>query len=125
MGITAENLAQKYEVSREVQDEFSLRSQERARAAIDAGYFKDQIMPLEVKKGRDTVTFDTDEHPRATSMEALGKLRPAFKPDGAVTAGNASGINDGAAALVVTTAAKARALGKTPLARIVSYASTG
>ncbi len=87
MGITAENLAEKYEVSREVQDEYSLRSQERARAAIDAGYFKDQILPLEVKKGRDTVTFDTDEHPRATSMEALGKLRAAFKPDGNVTAG--------------------------------------
>ncbi len=125
MGITAENLAQKYEVSREVQDEFSLRSQERARAAIDAGYFKDQIMPLEVKKGRDTVTFDTDEHPRATSMEALGKLRPAFKPDGAVTAGNASGINDGAAALVVTTAAKARELGLKPRVRLVARAESG
>jgi acetyl-CoA C-acetyltransferase len=125
MGITAENLAQKYEVSREVQDEYSLRSQERARAAIDAGYFKDQILPLEVKKGRDTVTFDTDEHPRSTSMEALGKLRAAFKPDGAVTAGNASGINDGAAALVVTTAAKARELGLKPRMRIVARAESG
>ncbi len=125
MGITAENLAQKYEVSREVQDEYSLRSQERARAAIDAGYFKDQILPLEVKKGRDTVTFDTDEHPRATSMEALGKLRPAFKPGGAVTAGNASGINDGAAALVVTTAAKARELGLRPRVRLVARAESG
>jgi acetyl-CoA C-acetyltransferase len=125
MGITAENLAQKYEVSREVQDEYSLRSQERARAAIDAGYFKDQILALQVKKGRDTVTFDTDEHPRSTSMEALGKLRAAFKPDGAVTAGNASGINDGAAALVVTTATKARELGLKPRMRIVSRAESG
>jgi acetyl-CoA C-acetyltransferase len=125
MGITAENLAQKYEVSREVQDEFSLRSQERARAAIDAGYFKREIMPLEAKKGRQTVTFDTDEHPRETSMEALGKLRAAFKPDGAVTAGNSSGINDGAAALVVTTAAKARELGLKPMARLVARAESG
>jgi acetyl-CoA C-acetyltransferase len=125
MGITAENLAEKYEVSREVQDEYSLRSQERARAAIDAGYFKDQILPLEVKKGRDTITFDTDEHPRATSMELLGKLRPAFKPGGAVTAGNASGINDGAAALVVTTASKARELGLKPRFRLVARAESG
>ncbi|MGE0228387.1 MAG: acetyl-CoA C-acyltransferase [Dehalococcoidia bacterium] len=125
MGITAENLAQKYEVSREVQDEYSLRSQERARAAIDAGYFKEQIMPLEVKKGRDTVTFDTDEHPRSTSMELLGRLRPAFKSDGAVTAGNASGINDGAAAVVVTTASKARELGLKPRMRLVARAESG
>jgi acetyl-CoA C-acetyltransferase len=125
MGITAENLAQKYEVSREVQDEYSLRSQERARAAIDAGYFKDQILPLEVRKGRETITFDTDEHPRGTSMEALGKLRPAFKPDGAVTAGNSSGINDGAAAVVVTTASKARELGLKPRARLVARAESG
>ncbi|MEZ4553525.1 MAG: acetyl-CoA C-acyltransferase [Dehalococcoidia bacterium] len=125
MGITAENLAQKYEVSREVQDEYSLRSQERARAAIDAGYFKEQILPLEVKKGRDTVTFDTDEHPRSTSMELLGRLRPAFKSDGAVTAGNASGINDGAAAVVVTTASKARELGLKPRMRLVARAESG
>ena len=122
MGITAENLAQKYEVSRSLQDEYALESQERARKAIDAGYFKEQIMPLEVKQGRKTLTFEVDEGPRETSMEALGKLRPAFKPDGDVTAGNASGINDGAAAVVVTTAAKARELGITPKFRLVARA---
>jgi acetyl-CoA C-acetyltransferase len=125
MGITAENLAQKFEVSRELQDEYALRSQERARAAIDAGYFKEQILPLEVTKGRDTSTFDTDEHPRNTSMEALGRLRPAFKPDGNVTAGNSSGINDGAAALVLTTEAHARALGIKPRMRLVARAEAG
>ncbi len=126
MGITAENLAERFEVSREVQDEYAIRSQERARAAIDAGYFKDQIMPLEVTKGRDKVTFDTDEHPRATSMEALGKLRPAFKRDGgSVTAGNSSGINDGAAAVVVTTASKAKELGLKPRLRLVARAESG
>jgi acetyl-CoA C-acetyltransferase len=125
MGITAENLAERFEVSRSVQDEYAVRSQERARAAIDAGYFKDQIMPLEVRRGRDTITFDTDEHPRSTSLEALGKLRAAFKDGGSVTAGNSSGINDGAAALVVTTAAKARELGLTPRMRLVGRAEAG
>ena len=125
MGITAENLAQKYEVSRDVQDGYALRSQERALAAIAAGYFKDQILPLEVRQNRKTFTFDTDEHPRASSMELLGKLRPAFKADGNVTAGNASGINDGAAALVVTTAAKARELGIKPRMRLVARAESG
>jgi acetyl-CoA C-acetyltransferase len=125
MGETAENLAERYEVSRDVQDEFSVRSQERARAAIDAGYFKDQILPMEVRKGRETVTFDTDEHPRETSTEALGRLRTIFREGGSVTAGNASGINDGAAAVVVTTAAKAEELGVTPKLRLVGRAESG
>jgi acetyl-CoA C-acetyltransferase len=125
MGITAENLAERFEVSRQVQDEYAVRSQERARAAIDAGLFKDQIAPIEVRKGRDTVTFENDEHPRQTSVEALGKLRPAFKPDGSVTAGNASGINDGAAAVVVMSAAKAQELGLTPKLRLVARAEAG
>ena len=125
MGETAENLAEKYEVSREIQDEYSLRSQERARAAIDAGYFKDQIAPIEVRKGRETLTFDTDEHPRATSMERLGALRPAFREDGSVTAGNSSGINDGAAAVVVTTATRAKELGLKPRLRLVARAESG
>jgi len=125
MGITAENLAERFEVSRQVQDEYSIRSQERARAAIDAGYFKEQIMPLEVRKGRETSTFEVDEHPRSTTLEALGKLRAAFKADGSVTAGNSSGINDGAAAVVVTTATKARELGLTPRLRLVGRAESG
>ncbi len=125
MGITAENLATEYEVPRTVQDEYSVRSQERARAAIEAGYFKEQIAPIEVRKGRETVSFDTDEHPRGTSMEVLGKLRPAFKPDGSVTAGNASGINDGAAAVVVMSASKAQELGIKPRMRLVARAEAG
>lgn len=125
MGITAENLAERYEVSRSLQDEYAIRSQERARAAIDAGYFNEQILPLEVRRGRETVTFNTDEHPRSTSLEALGKLRPAFKDGGSVTAGNSSGINDGAAAVVVTTASKARELGLTPRLRLVGRAESG
>ena len=125
MGITAENLSAQFEVSRDLQDEYALRSQERAKAAIDAGYFKDQIVPIEAKKGRNTVTFEVDEHPRETSMEALGKLRPAFKPDGSVTAGNASGINDGAAAVVVMSASKAAELGIKPRMRLVARAESG
>jgi acetyl-CoA C-acetyltransferase len=125
MGITAENLATEYEVPRIVQDEYSVRSQERARAAIDAGYFKEQIAPIEVRKGRDTIVFDTDEHPRGTSMEVLGKLRPAFKEGGSVTAGNSSGINDGAAAVVVMSASKAQELGIKPRLRLVARAEAG
>ena len=125
MGITAENLAERFEISREVQDEYAMRSQQRARAAIDAGYFKDQIVPLEVKQGRKTVTFDTDEHPRETDMESLGKLRAAFQKDGTVTAGNASGINDGAAAVIVTSARKAAELGLKPQLRLVARATAG
>ncbi len=125
MGITAENLAEQFEVSRETQDEVSVRSQERALAAIEAGYFKEQILPVEVRQGRNTVTFDTDEHPRRTDMESLGRLRPAFKADGQVTAGNSSGINDGAGAVVVTTASKAAELGLTPKFRLVARAQAG
>lgn len=125
MGITAENLAAKFELSRQVQDEYAFRSQERAAHAIEAGYFDSQIVPVEVKKGRETVVFDKDEHPRMTSMEALAKLRPVFKADGDVTAGNSSGINDGAAAVVVTTAAKAKELGLRPRLRMLSRAVSG
>lgn len=125
MGETAENLAERYEVSREIQDEYSVRSQERALAAIEAGYFTDQIAPLEVRKGRDTITFDTDEHPRASTMEKLGTLRPVFRDGGSVTAGNSSGINDGAAAVVVTTASKAKELGMKPRVRMVARAESG
>ncbi len=125
MGITAENLAEKYEVSREAQDEVAVRSQERAAAAIAAGRFKDEIVPVQVKQGKETVTIEQDEHPRMTSMEALAKLKPAFKDGGMVTAGNASGINDGAAALVVMSAARARELGVKPRLRLVARAEAG
>ncbi len=125
MGVTAENLAAKFELSRTVQDEYALRSQERAQHAIDAGYFDSQIVPVEVKQGRQTVTFARDEHPRATTMETLGKLRPVFKQDGDVTAGNSSGINDGGAAVVVTTARKAKELGLRPRLRLLSRAVAG
>ena len=125
MGITAENLAEKHGFSREDQDELALTSQTRAIAAIDAGRFKDEIVPVEIKTRKGTTIFDTDEHPRrGTTMEILGKLRPAFKTDGTgtVTAGNASGINDGAAAMVIMSADKAKELGLKPLARLVSHA---
>ncbi len=125
MGITAENLAEKYEISRQAQDEISMRSQERAAADIAAGRFKDEIIPVEVKQGKETVTIDTDEHPRQTTLEALGKLRPAFKEGGMVTAGNASGINDGAAALVVTSASRAKELGLKPRLRLVARGEAG
>ena len=127
MGITAENVAEQWGLTREEIDEFSLKSQQKAIAAIQAGKFKDEIVPVEVpqKKG-DPLVFDTDEHPRETSMEKLAKLKPAFKKDGGmVTAGNASGINDAGAALVVMSADKAKELGIKPLVKIVSYASAG
>ncbi len=125
MGITAENLAEQFEVTRAAQDEFAAESQRRAINAIEKGYFKDQIAPLTVKVGREEKVFDTDEHPRATTAEALGKLRPAFKEGGVVTAGNASGINDGASALVIMSASKAKELGATPRMRIVARAEAG
>jgi acetyl-CoA C-acetyltransferase len=126
MGITAENLAEKFAISREVQDEFALRSQQRAVAAIQAGKFKDEIVPIEVKVGRETKVIDTDEHPRAdTTAEALAKLRPAFKEGGVVTAGNASGINDGAAAVVVTSRRKADELRLRPRLRLIARAEAG
>jgi acetyl-CoA C-acetyltransferase len=125
MGLTAENLADKYGISREDQDRFAAESQARAEAAIGEGRFKDEIVAVAVagKKG-ESRAIDTDEHPRAgTTAESLGRLKPAFKPGGTVTAGNASGLNDGAAALVVSSAERAKALGAAPLARIVAYAS--
>ena len=125
MGMTAENVAAKYGFTREAQDRFALESQRRAVAAIAAGKFKDEIVPVEIprKKGEPLI-FDTDEHPRAdTTFEGLQALKPAFKPDGTVTAGNASGMNDAAAALVLSSSDFARGRGLKPLARIVSYAS--
>lgn len=125
MGITAENLAEQFEVTREAQDELSAESQRRALNAIEEGRFKDQIVPLTIKVGREEKVFDTDEHPRATTADALGKLRPAFKEGGVVTAGNASGINDGASALVVMSATKAKELGAQARLRIVARAEAG
>jgi len=125
MGITAENLADQFEVSRAAQDEFSAESQRRALNAIEKGYFKEQIAPLTVKVGREEKVFDTDEHPRATTAEALGKLRAAFKDGGSVTAGNASGINDGASALVLMSASKAKELKADARLRIVARAEAG
>ncbi len=122
MGVTAENLAAKHGVSREDQDELALTSQTRALAAIREGRFEEEILPVEVPAGKGkTVTRDTDEHPRETTLESLAKLKPAFRKDGTVTAGNASGINDGAAALVVTSDDKARSMGLKPIARIVAH----
>jgi acetyl-CoA C-acetyltransferase len=126
MGITAENVAEKFGVSREEQDEAGLRSQQRAVAAQEAGRFREEIVPVEVKAGRETKVIDNDEHPRAdTTMEALAKLRPAFKEGGVVTAGNASGINDGAAAVVVTSRRRADELGLRPRLRLVARAEAG
>ncbi len=125
MGVTAENVAADYGISREDQDAFALESQRRAAAAIEAGHFKDQIVPVEIKSKRATVEFDTDEHPKATTIEALGGLRAVFQKDGSVTAGNASGINDGAAAVVLAREEAAAAAGLTPRARITGYAVAG
>jgi len=125
MGVTAENVADEHDITREQMDAFAAESQKRALAAIEAGYFKDQIVPVEVKVKRDLVPFDTDEHPKPSSMETLGGLRAVFKKDGRVTAGNASGINDGAAALVLARADAAAAAGLTPRARILGYAHAG
>jgi acetyl-CoA C-acetyltransferase len=128
MGATAENVAKKYGIGRQEQDEFAAISQQRAEAAQKAGYFKEQIIPIEVpqRKG-DPLTFDVDEFPRhGTTAEGLSKLRPAFaKEAGTVTAGNASGINDGAAAVIVTSRKQAEELGLQPLARVAAYASAG
>ncbi|HET8644654.1 MAG TPA: acetyl-CoA C-acetyltransferase [Vicinamibacteria bacterium] len=124
MGVTAENIVEKYGIGREDQDRFAAESQARAQAAIEEGRFKDEIVAVKVPGKKGDTVVDTDEHPRpGTTAESLARLKPAFKPGGSVTAGNASGLNDGAAALVVTSAARARSLGATPLARVVSYAS--
>ncbi len=125
MGITAENVAAEYGISREDQDAFALESQTRAAKAIKDGVFEEQIVPVDVKVRRDTVEFKVDEHPKATSAEALAGLRAAFQKDGTVTAGNASGINDGAAALVLARADAAKKAGLEPIARIIGYAHAG
>jgi acetyl-CoA C-acetyltransferase len=127
MGITAENLVDKYGISREAQDAFAAASQQKAVAAIEAGRFVDEITPILIpqRKG-DPLAFATDEQPRAgTTAESLGKLKPAFKKDGSVTAGNASSLNDGAAAVILMSAEKAKALGLPVLAKIAAYANAG
>lgn len=126
MGVTAENVAEQYGITREMQDELACASQNKAVAAIQAGKFKDEIVPVEVKERKQTVIFDTDEHPReGVTIESLTKLRPAFKKDGTVTAGNASGINDGAAFMVVASEDFVKAHGLKPMARIRSCGSVG
>jgi len=126
MGITAENVAAKYGITREDQDQLGFESQDKATKAIQSGAFKEEIVPVTIKTKKGEVTFDTDEFVRqGTKLEALRGLKPAFKKDGTVTAGNASGINDGAAALVIMSADKAKELGVKPIARILSYGSGG
>jgi acetyl-CoA C-acetyltransferase len=123
MGITAENIAEMYGISREEQDEFALLSHQRACHAINNGFFKQEVVPVEVKTRKETVIFDTDEHPLSTtSLESLGKLKPAFKPGGTVTAGNASGLNDGGSALIMANSDAANRLDLKPLARVVASA---
>ncbi len=126
MGNTAENVAERWSISREEQDELAVLSQERAARAIREGKFKDEIVPVEVRRKKQTIAFDTDEHPRdGTTMEQLAKLPPVFKKDGTVTAGNASGINDGAAAVLLMSAEKARDLGISSLAKVIETVSAG
>jgi acetyl-CoA C-acetyltransferase len=126
MGATAENVSERYGITREMQDELAAESQDKALRAIAGGAFKNEIVPVTVKSKKGDVVFDTDEYPRAgTTVQTLCNLKPAFKKDGCVTAGNASGINDGAAALVVMAADKAKALGLKPLAKILGYGSGG
>jgi acetyl-CoA C-acetyltransferase len=126
MGVTAENVAGQYGIDRAAQDELAVRSHQRAAHAIASGYFKEQIVPVEVKTRKGTVVFDTDEHVRAdTTLETLQKLRTVFQKDGTVTAGNASGINDAAAAVVLMDGAAAKRAGRTPLARLVAYGHSG
>ncbi|MEI0478755.1 acetyl-CoA C-acetyltransferase [Brachyspira pulli] len=126
MGVTAENIAEQWGITREEQDEFACRSQNRAEAAIKSGRFKDEIVPVTIKTKKGEIVIDTDEHPTfGTTMETLSKLRPAFKKDGTVTAGNASGINDAASAVVLMSKEKAAELGITPMAKILGYATCG
>ena len=125
MGMTAENLAEKYNISREEQDEFALRSQVLALQAMEKGFFKPQIVGIEVKANKKTVLFDTDEHPRKTSLEKLAALKAAFKPNGTVTAGNSSGRNDGAAAVLLMAAEAAQKYGIRPKARVIAQAAHG
>jgi acetyl-CoA C-acetyltransferase len=126
MGTTAENVAKQWQITRQQQDEFAVASQNKAEAAQKAGKFKDEIAPVTMKSRKGDVVVDTDEYPKhGATVEGVGKLRPAFDKEGTVTAGNASGINDGAAAVVLMKASEAAKLGKTPLARIVSWAHAG
>jgi acetyl-CoA C-acetyltransferase len=127
MGVTAENIAEKYGISREDQDKFGVQSQQKAEQAITSGRFKQEIVPVSVpQRKKEPIIFDTDEHPKfESSLEALAKLPPAFKKEGSVTAGNASGINDGAALILVMSRKKADQLGLKPLAAVRSYASAG
>ncbi len=125
MGVTAENVAERHQISRADQDAFAAESQARAAQALEAGTFADEIVPIEVKRKREVVAFATDEHPKPTDAAALASLRPVFKKDGTVTAGNASGLNDGAAAVVLARAAAAKAEGLTPVARLVGWAVAG
>ena len=125
MGVTAENVAREHNITREMQDAFALESQNRAAKAIAAGYFDDQIVPVQVKVKRDMVDFVRDEHPKATTLDALSGLRPVFEKHGSVTAGNASGINDGAAAIVLARRDAAEAAGLTPKFRVLGYAHAG
>jgi len=125
IAITAENIAQRYGLTREELDAYALNGQRRAKAAILSGLFKDEIIPVELKNKGEVTLFDTDEHPRETSLDKLAKLRPIVKPDGVVTAGNASGINDGAAAMVIVSRDKASEFGVKPLARVVDFACAG
>jgi acetyl-CoA C-acetyltransferase len=126
MGTTAENVAKKWQITRQMQDEFAVKSQNKAEAAMKSGRFKDEIAPVTVKSRKGDIVVDTDEYPKAgVTMDSIAKLRPAFDKEGTVTAANASGINDGAAAVVLMKASEAAKLGKTPLARIVSWAHAG
>ncbi len=125
MGVTSENIAEKYGITRIEQDKLALMSNQRALTAIKNGIFREEIVPVEIKQKKEVKLFDTDEHPRETSIELLAKLPPVFKGDGSVTAGNASGITDGAAAVVVMSAEKTKELGLEPMATIRSYASGG
>ena len=126
MGVTAENVAKQWQITRAQQDEFAVRSQNKAEAAMKAGKFKDEIAAVTVKSRKGDIVVDTDEYPKAgVTLDGLAKLRPAFDKEGTVTAGSASGINDGAAAVVLMKASEAAKLGKTPLARIVSWAQAG
>ena len=126
MGTTAENVAKKWQITRAQQDEFAVKSQNKAEAAMKAGKFKDEIAPVTIKSRKGDVVVDTDEYPKAgVTLDSISKLRPAFDKEGSVTAANASGINDGAAAVVLMKASEAAKLGKTPLARIVSWAHAG
>ena len=125
MGVTAENVSREHDITRAAQDEFAFESQNRAAAAISAGHFKDQIVPVPVRVKRDTVDFIVDEHPKATTLDKLASLRPVFEKDGTVTAGNASGLNDGAAAITLATAEAAEKAGLTPKFRVLGYAHAG